>query len=364
MVRSDARRSRVSVIVKTWKAFVCGALVLWVAAACGTPRSAHTFHMERRAADRLADAERYDDAIEAYTTLSKTADTQQDLQYLQYRTAYMRELQGDAHGALAAYEQIYTRPIYPYDQVGARAMYRTGRVYRDQLDDVQTAHEVWLATIRAYPDTFYAEDALWEIRTVYFDDARYAEYIDFVSDLFLELQYTEIADNLAYDAAKTLDDHLGRCHDAIVLYEMMQSSFPRSGLNDDAIWRTTLCYRRHGETDAEIALLDTFVSGREMSIIIGDYDYEYYNPALKRLAEIEEERGDLPAAIRAYRRFQETFPLSLDNDDISFKIIGMYDELDDVKSMQRYLKEMKKFWPESRYIPRAEELVRQAEARP
>lgn len=364
MVRSDARRSRVSVIVKTWRVLVCSLLVLCVAAACGTPRSAFNFHTERRAADRLADADRYDDAIDAYTALSKKADTQQDLQYLEYRTAYMLERKGDAEAAIAAYEQIYSRPIYPYDQVGARAMYRTGRVYRDLLGDTDTALDVWLATIRAYPDTFYAEDALSEFRNVYYAEGRYAEYIEFVTQLFLELQYTEIADNLAYDAAKTLDDHLDRCHDAIELYQMMQASFPRSGLNDDAIWRTVLCYQRHDELDAEIALLEEFVAGREMSIIIGDYDYAQYNPALKRLAEIEEERGDLPSAIRAYRRFQTTFPLSLDNDDISYKIIELYDELGDVKSMQRYLKEMKKFWPESRYIPKAEELVRQAEARP
>src|SRR5699024_5121209 len=76
MVRSDARRSRVSVIVKTWRVLVCSLLVLCVAAACGTPRSAFNFHTERRAADRLADADRYDDAIDAYTALSKKADTQ------------------------------------------------------------------------------------------------------------------------------------------------------------------------------------------------------------------------------------------------------------------------------------------------
>lgn len=315
-------------------------------------------------ADRLADAERFDDAIAAYTALSKKAETQQDLQYLQYRTALMLERKGDAPRALAAYEQIYARPIYPYDQVGARAMYRTGRVYRDLLGDADTAYDVWLATIRAYPDTFYAEDALDEIRNRLTDEGRHEEYVELVTRLYLELQYTEIADNLAYDAAKMLDDHFDRCHDAIELYDLLQTSFPRSGLVDDAIWRTGLCYRRHGELESEIALLEKFVGGRELSVIIGDYDYAWYNPALKRLAEIEEDRGDLPAAIKAYRRFQETFPLSLDNDDISYKIIQLYDDLGNAKQMRRYLNEMKKFWPESRYIPKAEELVRQAEARP
>jgi|GEM_PF-5863180 len=363
MVRSDARRSRVGVIVKIWRVLLCSLLVVSAAAACGTPYSAWSYHEGRRAADRLADDERYDDAIAAYTELSKKAETQQDLQYLQYRTALMLERKGDADAALRAYEQIYSRPIYPYDQVGARAMYRAGRVYRDLLNDDDTAFEVWKATIRAYPDTFHAEDALSEIRNRMNDEGRQAEYIDLVTTLFLELQYTELADNLAYEAAKMLDDHFDRCEEAIELYDLLQTNFPRSGLVDDAIWRTGLCYRHHGDIDAEAKLLEKFVGGRELSIIIGDYDYAWYNPAFKRLAEIEEERGNLLAAIKAYRRFQETFPLSLDNDDMSYKIIQLYDELGNVKQMRRYLDEMKKFWPESRYIPRAEEMVRRAEER-
>lgn len=342
---------------------VCSLLVLWVASGCGTPYSAWTFHEERRAADKLADEERYDEAIEAYTVLSEKADTQQDLQYLQYRSAFMLEQKGDAQGALQAYEKIYTRPVYAYNEYGARTMYRSGRVYRDQLDDPETAYETWLATIRAYPNTFFAEDALDELKRYHRKADSYDEFIELLSSLYVELQYSEIADNLMYEAAKLLDDEFSRCHDAIELYTMMQTTFPRSGFVDDAIWRTALCYRRHDEVDKEVAVLSAFVDGREAAIIIGDYDYDQYGPALQRLAEIEEDRGELLNAIRGYRRFQTTFPLSLDNDDLSFKIIELYDELGDAKSMRRYLDEMKKLWPESRYISRAEELVRQAEAR-
>src|SRR5690625_4888377 len=83
MGRGDAGRSRVVVIVKIWRVLLCSLLVVSAAAACGTPYSAWSYHEGRRAADRLGDDERYDDAIAAYTELSKKAETQQDLQYLQ-----------------------------------------------------------------------------------------------------------------------------------------------------------------------------------------------------------------------------------------------------------------------------------------
>lgn len=337
--------------------------MLWVASGCGTPYSAWTFHEERRAADAFADAKKYDEAIAAYTRLSKKAETQQDLQYLQFRSAYMLEQKGDLEAALEAYEKIYSRPVYAYNEYGARSMYRSGRIYRDQLGDQETAYEIWLATIRAYPNTFFADDALLELKRIHRNEDSYDAFIELMSELYVELQYSEIADNLAFETAKLLDDEFERCHDAIELYSMIERSFPRSGFVDDAIWRTALCYRAHDQTDKEVAVLNAFVDGREASIIIGDYDYDQYGPALKRLAEIEEERGELENAIRGYRRFQTTFPLSLDNDDLSFKIIELYDALGDVKSMRRYWDEMKKFWPESRYIPRAEALIRQAEAR-
>lgn len=286
-----------------------------------------------------------------------------DLQYLQYRAAYMLEKMGRDTEALAAYERMYTRPVHPNDDYAGRALYRTGRIYKEHLDQPDVALDVWRATVLAFPDTNFADDALLELTRHYRRTGDFDGLMDEYSALFDQLRDREIADNLVYDTARVLHDDVGRCADAMPLYDLLETHFVRSSLVDDAIWRKSTCYRERGMTDQEYKVLSDFVKGREKAVIFADYDYAYYNPALRRIAEIHEERGELREAIYAYRTFQKVFRLSLDNDDVQYKIIQLYDEMGDVAAMRRYTAEMKKLWPESRYIPRAEALVRDAEAR-
>lgn len=362
MVLTYARQPHGRGIVKIVRALLCSALFLSVCVACGTPRSAWEFQREVIAAEALADQGEYEEALQEYTRLSALADTQLDLQHLQFRSAYMWEQMGNADEALAAYARIYSRPTHPYDDNAGRAMYRAGRVYRDILGDEDTAIEVWIATVRAFPETSFATDALNGVERYYKQQERYEELMDLYADLFVELRDRDIAHALVYKTGVILQDELDRCYEAQELYVLMIDQFQRSSLVDDAIWRRALCYRHHDQIDEEYRILDDFVSGREMSILLGDYDYVHYNPALKRLAEIHEDRGDIPGAIRAYRRFQKTFPLSLDNDDLQFKIIQLYGELGDIQAMRRYAKELEKFWPESRYVSRVEAVIQEAES--
>lgn len=338
-------------------------LVLALLVGCGTPYSAWSFQKERRDADKLVDQGQYQAALEAYTALSKKAEVQQDLQYLEYRSALMKERLGDADGALRAYAQIYTRAVHPYDEYAARAMYRAGRVYADMLDQQDLALEVWLNTVKEFPNTTYAESALDRVTRSYTKNDDYEGALNILSSLYTDLYLTELGQKLVYDAAQILDEDLDRCHDAIVLYELIENNYPRSGLVDNAIWQTALCYRAHDEIDQEETILTDFVASREESVIVGDYNYAQYNPAMKRLAHIQEERHDYPAAIKAWRRFQTTFPFSLDNPEISYRIIELYAELGDVRHMRKYHKEMKKLWPDSRFVGRAEALIKKMEER-
>lgn len=286
-----------------------------------------------------------------------------DLQYLQYRVAYTLEKMGRDTEALAAYERMYTRPIHPNDDYAGRALYRTGRIYRDHLGQPALALDVWRATVLAFPDTNFADDALLDLSRHYRNEGNIDGLIEEYSGMFEQLRDREIADNLLYDTARALHDDAGRCLDALVLYDLLEINFPRSSYVDDAIWRKSTCYREHGRTDDEYKVLRDFVDGREKAVIFADYDYAYYNPALRRMAEIHEERGELHEAIFAYRTFQKMFRLSLDSDDVQFIIINLYDQLGDVGSMRTYSNELRRNWPESRYVTRAEELVRAAEAR-
>lgn len=363
MVLTYLRQPHGRLIVNIFRSLLCSLMILWVSAGCGTTHASWSFQREVLAADAMADDGDYAGALSEFTRLSKYAEKQVDLQHLQFRSAYMLEQMGRAEEALAAYERIYTRPTHPYDENASRAMYRAGRVYRDLLGQPETALEIWVATVRAFPDGNFAGDALNQIVRVYEKDERYEELMELYADLYSEVRDREIAHILAYKTATTLDDHLDRCFEAIEMYRFLQDYFTRSGLIDDAVWRTALCYRRHDMLEEEYAVLADFVDGRETSVIFADYDHGQYNPAMRRMAVIHEEWGDLPAAIKAYRRFQRTYPLSMDNDDVQYRIIQLYDELGDTASMRRYAAELQKLWPESRYVSRAEALIREAESR-
>lgn len=363
MVLTYLRQPHGRLIVNIFRSLLCSLIIVWVSAGCGTTQASWSFQREVLAADALADDGDYAGALSEFTRLSKYAEKQVDLQHLQFRSAYMLEQMGDAQAALAAYERIYTRPTHSYDENAGRAMYRAGRVYRDLLGQPDTALEIWRATVRAYPDSNFADDALNQLVRAYKAEGRYEELIEVFAELYAELRDREIAHHLAYKTAVVLDDDLDRCFEAIEMYSFLADYFPRSGLIDDAVWRTALCYRRHDMLREEFVVLRDFVDGRETSVIFADYDYGQYNPAMQRMAVIHEEWGDIPSAIKAYRRFQKTYPLSLDNDDIQYRIIQLYDELGDMKEMRRYAAELEKLWPESRYISRAEALIREAEGR-
>ena len=346
-----------------FRSLLCLLLALVVTSGCGVTYSQWSFQRELLATDAMADRGEHEKAREGYLELAHKASAQVDLQYLQYRAALMLEQMGRAQEALAEYERMYTRPTNPYDDYAGRALYRTGVVYKTLLDDEATAREVWASAVLAAPDSMFAEDALVELRRHALRSGTELEFIEWMAKKYVQVQDREIADNFVYETSKILHDELGRCDEAMNLYATLIFNFTRSSFVDDAIWRSALCHREMGRIDDEYRVLNDFVTAREHSVLVGDYNYAQYNPAHRRLAQIHEERGELREAIRQWRRFQRVFTLSLDADDVQYHIITLYEELGEVDQMRRYARELEKNWPESRYVSRAWERVEAAEAR-
>lgn len=338
-------------------------LLLALTVGCGVTYSQWSFQRQLLAVDAQADRGEYMEAREGYIALAEKAESQVDLQYLQFRAAYMLEQQKDAEGALQAYASIYTRPTHLYDDYAGRALYRAGRVYQDILGDPATARDVWRTLVLGMPDSMFADDALVELRRHAEKTSTQSEFIEWMADVYPQVQDREIADNFVYLTGVLLQDDLDRCDEAIVMYSTLKSHFQRSSFVDDGVWRTSLCHRKRGRIDEEYAVLRESVEGREISVLVGDYNYSHYNPAMRRMAEIHEERGEIEAAIRAWRNFQKVFIFSLDSDDVQYRIIELNDQLGRVSEMRRLANEMERNWPESRYLPRAWALVEAAEAR-
>jgi tetratricopeptide (TPR) repeat protein len=319
-----------------------------VTVACGTTREEWSYLREVRDADRLADERRYEAALEEYRELSSKAPADVDQRYLRYRSALMLEKMGHYEEAIAAYEAIWENPYSVYDNYPGRALNNTAGILRDQYGDTEEAEEIYWGVVKAYPNGASADDALFELSRIYED--RPSAFIERVQEIYPQLMQTEVADNLVWEVAIRLHESLDDCPAAMDLYDLLITHFHRSGYVDNAIWNTSECLRSLGRIEDEYELLEDFIGAREISILIGDYNYKFYHPAFMRLAEIEENRGDLAKAVEWYRRFQKTFKFSLEWDDTQFVIVKHLLELGRDEEAEEALEELKEEWPQSYFI--------------
>lgn len=336
------------------------AVLSWFAvtgAGCGVPYDDWAFHRALLDADRLADDRRNMEAAEAYWDLAFDARRDDLLRYIRFRIALMYEREGRFDEALALYALIYRQPASLYDDYAANALLRTGYILRDELGRTGEGLDVIAAVIRTFPDTMYADDALTDLLRYWRDRERPDLMLAFLGDVYPPLFETEIADNLVYWSARLLDEDYDDCDEAMPLYRIVITRFHRSGLVDDSIWRTALCLRRNDRIDEEYALLLDFIDGREVSWVMADYDSEYYGDTIRRLAEIHEQREQIAEAIEMWRRFQETFPLSLRVDDVQFHIMELQAQLGDTDGMFKSLRWLERNYPDSRFIARGRDLL-------
>ena len=329
---------------------------------CGMSSHRWQFHRDLLDADRLADDGEYDRAQAAYYALAGSSERDDLLLYIRYRIALMDEMQGDLDAALAGYRHVYETPYSLYDDYAGKALFRSAEIVRDHHDDPTTAVELFEALIETFPNTYSADDALFELIDYWRERGQSEELLSFMTDRYVALQQTEIADNLVYWSARLLQDDLGDCAAALELYRVLIVNFHPSGFVDDSVWRSGLCHRSMGNTDAEYGLLSAFVDAREVSWIMADYESVYYKPSLFRMAEIHEERGELRAAISVLERFQRMYPLSLQRDDTQYHVMELQMELGDLEGMRRSLAWIEREYPDSRFVRRGTELLAEAES--
>ena len=329
---------------------------------CGTTPERWDFYRALLDADALADDREYLEARAAYLALAAESDRDDLLLYIRYRVALMDEMAGDYEEAVAGYREIWETPYSLYDHTAGQALFRTAEIVRDAFGDEATAVELFETLIETFPNTYSADDALFELIAYWRSRGESHRLVDYMTSHYVALQWSEVADNFVYWSARLLQDDIGDCGAALALYEIVIVNFHPSGFADDSVWRSGLCHRSLGQVDDEYRLLSAFVDAREVSWIMADYESEYYKPSLFRMAEIHEDRGELVDAIRVLERFQRMYPLSLDRDDTQYRIMELQLELGDVDAMERSLRWLEREYPDSRYIARGEALIAEARA--
>lgn len=336
------------------------AVVLVSAWGCGVPRTTWDFNRALLDVDALADDGAFMEAREGYLALAPLAEREDLLRYVRFRAAYMLERAGDLRGALRGYEAIYGSPSGLYDHEAGQALYRTALILRDELGEGEESARVLEAVIRTFPNSNAADDALFALLDYRRERGEVGELLAFLSGVYAGLRYTEIADALVYWTGRLLQDERGDCVAASEVYALLITRFHPSGYADDALWRTGVCHREAGRLDEEYGLLKAFVDTREVSWFMADYESEYYRPALFRMAEIHEERGEYVEAIAVYERFQRMYPLSLLRDDTQYTIMELQRRIGDEAGLRRSLAWLESEYPESRFVERGRSLLTEA----
>ncbi|MCB9520433.1 MAG: tetratricopeptide repeat protein [Myxococcales bacterium] len=333
-----------------------------VVAGCGVPAASWDFNRALLAADALADDGDFSGAYSRYLELASESPRDDLRSYIRYRLGYMLEQQGRDDEALAAYASVYQNPTSLYDHSAGQALFHAGRIVA-RRDGAAAAEPLWKAVIETFPNTYSADDALYELIDTLRASGRSRELYAYLVDRFIALQRTEIADNLAYWTARVLQEDLADPESALEVYGVLVTNFHPSGLVDDSVWRSALCYRTLGRVDDEYRLLKAFIDTREVSWIMADYESEYYMPTLFRMAEIHESRGELREAIAVLERFQGMYKLSLRRDDTQYHIMELQLELGDLAGMRESLAWLEAEYPRSRFVRAGRELLTSAEQR-
>lgn len=346
--------------VWVWAWVICAGTLL---ASCGVPLSQWEAERELLAADRLADRGEHAQALVAYRRL-QTELTRADLvRYAAFREGLMLERQGHSEEALRVYALLWQAPVSLHDERAAQALYRTALIH-DAAGRAEDGVAIREHVIVRFPNTLWATDAFRDLRRIWRETGRPETQLEWTARVFPALRNTEMADTLLYHAGVVLADELGECTLAIEAFTLVVDRFTRSSLVDDAIWRHAGCYREMGLQVAEERLLTDFIDGREISLFMGNYDSQFYNPALQRLIEMRREEGDVLGELQTIERLLETFPLTLQAPRWRFRLAELHGMRGDVAAMKREAQRVERDHPDSRWIERTWRLVQEAHAGP
>lgn len=347
---------------QTWRRRLMGVgcfvlLASLVGQGCAYPAHRWSYDRQLLAADRMADHGDYEGARAAYETLAWETVREDDLRYVRYRLAYLYELQGEFAQAIEAYSAIAADPGDGLDQYPSQALYRIGRIQHDEFGEIDTAFNTWDQAILTFPNSDFTEDSMTAIMRIWRRESNRDALLGWLAERASQLAPTEIGDNLLYWTARVLVEEFSDYETAFPLYVRVYTEYPRGGLWDDAMWRAAGCLGSMQQIDEEYALLESFIDRREISIMVADYDSGWYNDALYRMAEIHEQRGDTDGAIAVWTRFMETFPLSIEADDVAFHIMELEAPRCGLAVMNDWMDYLNEEHPESRHIDDAAALV-------
>jgi tetratricopeptide (TPR) repeat protein len=200
-------------------------------------------------------------------------------------------------------------------RVSARALVRAAVVATDELKQDAQAEELAWTTIARYPDEVPADDALQlAVRLGKRRDAgKLARQLE---ALWPRVRQLDLGDNVLWERAELSRLDSSEPLSAIPIYDRLIAEYPRSGLRDDALWRSAHLLREAGKPQDALRRLQVILDSRRDALITGSYNSIWLDDAQLLKGQILlDDLHDAARAAESFRILADDFPESVLKDD-------------------------------------------------
>ena len=268
---------------------------VWLALAllsCSAAKQA-PYDQAAHSAERAYSAGRYQEAARHWLEAAQHSEEARDRDEAEYRAAASYERGEQYEQALA----IYKRIVKQNGERAARAAVATAEVERRRGSE-ERAQELFLAAMRAYPNSAPAEQALRE-HLAFVKRGGVQAALSALGPLIEEFSNSDLDERLRYERARLLDEtnRTEAARDAY-LETARRHPYPEGALWDDALFRAAECEDKLGHPRQAITLLESMLAEREEAHVSGSYERPRYAQGRFKIAELYRDKLADPARAR------------------------------------------------------------------
>lgn len=331
------------------------ALALALAASACAPDRGDGYVRAVAEGRRAYAAGRYAAAADSYEAAARAAKVPRDAVFARYEAALARVRAGDAEGGARELRAIAA--AQPPTAYSGQAALRLAQMTRE-VDEARGLADLESVALR-FPEEGVSKVAL--LAVVRAADAAGPEAaLAKLEALAPRAGSGPLAEAITYERAKRLSE-LGRTALAREAFHDVARRwpYPFGAYFDDALFHASEEEEKLGRPAEAIATLETLLSFRETSDVIGSYQRPRYAPALLRIADLYEQKlGDRAKAREALHRLYAEFTTSTYRDDALWREAGLLEKDGDKDGACSRLALLAKDFPDSRYVPCAVEQCR------
>jgi hypothetical protein len=220
-----------------------------------------------------------------------------------------------------AYETWLAVPKLAEDKrKSARALARAAELADEELHDSSSARTIAWQAVSQFPDEVPSDDALHLIVKLgkRGDPRALAAELE---QLFPRVEKTDLGDNVLFELAELYRTTLDDPGAAVRTYDRLASTYARSSLRDDALWRAAQVERAQHQPDAALKHLRALLATRRDAYITGSYNSEFLDDAELLSGQIYlEDLHDVPHAIEHFQLLADDYPESILRDDALYEL--------------------------------------------